>query len=60
MKKLREIEGDNKENTENSTQVKLDEKIVSRDEVEKAKENQAVRIVEKSPGEFKTLQKLKG
>lgn len=60
MKQLREIDGNEKDTQQDSNLVKLDEQTVTREQVEKARENQGVRIIEKNPGEFKTLQKLQG
>jgi len=60
MRHLREIDGDNKECSDGSCQIKLDEQIVSREDLEKAKEDPGKRIIEKAPGEYKTLQHLRG
>jgi len=58
MQKLREVIGDNA--NDNKDQVKLDEKLVDRSEVEKKQEDQSVRVVETTPGNFKTLTRLRG
>jgi hypothetical protein len=58
MQRLREVDGD-AERVAQHERVKLDEKEVSRDEVERAKENQGVRIVETEPNNYKTLQHLR-
>lgn len=60
MQHLREVDGDTQESTNENSQVRLDEKTVDRSEIDKRREDQSVRIVEKSPGEFRTLTKLNG
>jgi len=60
---LREIMGDDKLQqplAETQPKVKLDGKEITREELDKAKENQGVRIIETNPGEHKTLQHLRG
>jgi hypothetical protein len=57
---LREVTGETNNTGCESCKVKLDEKVVDKSEVEKKQEDLSTRIVEKSPGEFKTLQKLHG
>jgi hypothetical protein len=56
MQRLHEVLGDGSQ----SNTVKLDEREVDRSEIERRQEDQSVRIVEKRPGEFATLQKLHG
>lgn len=62
MQHLREVEGDNCKNCGNCTcgKIKLDEQEISKEELENKKQDQSIRIVEKSPGNFRTLQKLHG
>jgi hypothetical protein len=59
MQKLHEVLGDNMKDCD-TCQVKLDEKLVDRNEVERKQEDQSVRIIETKPGEFKTLHRLQG
>jgi hypothetical protein len=60
MEHLREIDGDNKSVNTSESRVRLDEKEVSRADIEKAQENQGIRIVETEPNEFKTLHRIRG
>jgi group I intron endonuclease len=59
MKKLREIDGDNEKSTPSNDRVKLDGREISATELEEAKKDQAVRIIETNPNEHKTLQHLR-
>jgi hypothetical protein len=60
MRRLKEVDGDNKHCEESSGQIKLDEKVVDRSEIERKQEDQSIRVVETTPGNYKTLQKLHG
>jgi hypothetical protein len=59
MQLLHEVLGDNAEKCD-QCQVKLDEKLVDKTEIEKKQEDQSVRVIETKPGEYKTLQRLRG
>lgn len=59
MEHLREIDGEDKKDCD-SCKIKLDEKLIDQEELKRRQEDQSVRIVEKSPGEFKTLNRIRG
>jgi hypothetical protein len=58
---LKEIVGDGLKETDSSKEtVKLDEANVTKEELDKKREEKSTRIIETKDGEFKTLKHLKG
>lgn len=47
-------------NEQSADAIKLDEKVVTAEDLEKARADKSVRIVETAPGNYKTVRKLKG
>jgi hypothetical protein len=62
MMHLREIVGDTPEQTSQISDrvIKLDEKVVTQEELDKRMQDKSVRVTETSPDTYKTLQHLKG
>lgn len=66
MQKLREVCGDNVNETQSPTQVNsqgsvtLDEQTITRSELDARREDNSVRIVEVGQDEYKTLHRLRG
>jgi hypothetical protein len=62
MMHLREIVGDTPEQTSQISDrvIKLDEKVVTQEELDKRMQDKSVRVTETSPDNYKTLQHLKG
>lgn len=62
MMHLREIVGDTPEQIPQTPNrvIKLDEKVVTQEELDKKMQDKSVRVTETSPDNYKTLQHLKG
>jgi len=62
MMHLREIVGDTPNQTSQTSDrvIKLDEKVVTQEELDKRMQDKSVRVTETSPDNYKTLQHLKG
>ena len=59
MMHLREIVGDTSDQTPDRV-IKLDEQVVTQEELDKRMQDKSVRVTETSPDNYKTLQRLKG
>lgn len=62
MMHLREIVGETSEQMPQNTServIKLDERIVTQEELEKRMQDRSVRVAETSPDNYKTLQHLR-
>lgn len=62
MTHLREIIGDTSEQIPQTPNrvIKLDEKVVTQEELDKKMQDKSIRVTETSPDNYKTLQHLKG
>lgn len=60
MMHLREIQGQQQPQNSTNASVKLDEQVVSPEELERRQQDKSVRIVEVGENSFKTLKHLKG
>lgn len=62
MMHLREIIGDTSEQIPQTPNrvIKLDEKVVTQEELDKKMQDKSIRVTETSPDNYKTLQHLKG
>ena len=59
MMHLREIVGDTSDQTPDRV-IKLDEQVVTQEELDKRMQDKSVRVTETSPDNYKTLQRLRG
>lgn len=59
MMHLREIVGDIPDQTSDRV-IKLDEQVVTQEELDKRMQDKSVRVTETSPDNYKTLQRLRG
>ena len=59
MMHLREIVGDTSDQTPDRV-IKLDEQVVTQEELDKKMQDKSVRVTETSPDNYKTLQRLRG
>ena len=62
MMHLREIVGDTPEQVSpiSDKVIRLDEQIVTQEELDKRMQDKSVRVAETSPDNYKTLQRLRG
>ncbi len=62
MTHLREIVGDTPEQVSSIPDkvIRLDEQIVTQEELDKRMQDKSVRVTETSPDNYKTLQRLRG
>ena len=62
MMHLREIVGDTPDQTSQTSDrvIKLDEQVVTQEELDKRMQDKSVRVTETSPDNYKTLQRLRG
>ena len=56
---LREIVGNTPDQTSDRV-IKLDEQVVTQEELDKRMQDKSVRVTETSPDNYKTLQRLRG
>lgn len=59
MTHLREIVGNISDQTPDRV-IKLDEQVVTQEELDKRMQDKSVRVTETSPDNYKTLQRLRG
>lgn len=59
MTHLREIVGNMPDQTPDRV-IKLDEQVVTQEELDKKMQDKSVRVTETSPDNYKTLQRLRG
>lgn len=59
MMHLREIVGDTPDQASDRV-IKLDEQVVTQEELDKRMQDKSVRVTETSPDNYKTLQRLRG
>ena len=59
MMHLREIVGDTPDQTPDRV-IKLDEQVITQEELDKRMQDKSVRVTETSPDNYKTLQRLRG
>ena len=59
MMHLREIVGNTPDQTPDRV-IKLDEQVVTQEELDKRMQDKSVRVTETSPDNYKTLQRLRG
>ena len=59
MMHLREIVGNMPDQTSDRV-IKLDEQVVTQEELDKKMQDKSVRVTETSPDNYKTLQRLRG
>lgn len=59
MMHLREIVGNMPDQTSDRV-IKLDEQVVTQEELDKRMQDKSVRVTETSPDNYKTLQRLRG
>lgn len=59
MMHLREIVGNAPDQTSDRV-IKLDEQVVTQEELDKRMQDKSVRVTETSPDNYKTLQRLRG
>ena len=59
MTHLREIVGNTSDQTSDRV-IKLDEQVVTQEELDKRMQDKSVRVTETSPDNYKTLQRLRG
>lgn len=59
MTHLREIVGNTPDQTSDKV-IKLDEQVVTQEELDKRMQDKSVRVTETSPDNYKTLQRLRG
>lgn len=59
MTHLREIVGNVPDQTSDRV-IKLDEQVVTQEELDKRMQDKSVRVTETSPDNYKTLQRLRG
>lgn len=59
MTHLREIVGNTSDQTPDRV-IKLDEQVVTQEELDKKMQDKSVRVTETSPDNYKTLQRLRG
>lgn len=59
MTHLREIVGNTSDQTPDRV-IKLDEQVVTQEELDKRMQDKSVRVTETSPDNYKTLQRLRG
>lgn len=59
MMHLREIVGNVPDQTSDRV-IKLDEQVVTQEELDKRMQDKSVRVTETSPDNYKTLQRLRG
>lgn len=59
MTHLREIVGNMPDQTSDRV-IKLDEQVVTQEELDKRMQDKSVRVTETSPDNYKTLQRLRG
>lgn len=59
MTHLREIVGNMPDQTSDRV-IKLDEQVVTQEELDKKMQDKSVRVTETSPDNYKTLQRLRG
>ncbi len=62
MMHLREIVGNTPDQTSQTSDrvIKLDEQVVTQEELDKKMQDKSVRVTETSPDNYKTLQRLRG
>ena len=62
MMHLREIVGDTPDHMPQTSDrvIKLDEQVVTQEELDKRMQDKSVRVTETSPDNYKTLQRLRG
>lgn len=62
MMHLREIVGDTLDQVSQTPDrvIKLDEQVVTQEELDKRMQDKSVRVTETSPDNYKTLQRLRG
>lgn len=59
MTHLREIVGNTSDQTPDRV-IKLDEQVVTQEELDKKMQDKSIRVTETSPDNYKTLQRLRG
>lgn len=59
MTHLREIVGNISDQTPDRV-IKLDEQVVTQEELDKKMQDKSIRVAETSPDNYKTLQRLRG
>ena len=59
MMHLREIVGNTPDQTPDRV-IKLDEQVITQEELDKRMQDKSVRVTETSPDNYKTLQRLRG
>lgn len=59
MTHLREIVGNISDQTPDRV-IKLDEQVVTQEELDKKMQDKSIRVTETSPDNYKTLQRLRG
>lgn len=59
MTHLREIVGNTSDQTPDRV-IKLDEQVVTQEELDKKMQDKSIRVTETSPDNYKTLQHLRG